>query len=172
MIRKTRIEDIPAVIAIVDEAKAYFKAQGIPQWQNGTPNEEMIENDIAKGYSYVLIEDGEVIGTACIIEEADPDYSRITEGSWLNDEPYTVVHRIAVKSSCKGNGHAAKLLQYAEETALKNGWNNVRIDTHERNSSMRRLLSKNGFVQCGNVEIGPLKEPRIAYQKILKKDHD
>ena len=172
MIRKTEIKDIPAVIAIFDEAKAYFKAQGIPQWQHGTPNEEMLRNDIAKGYSYVLDEDGTVIGTACIIEEADPDYSRITEGNWLNDEPYAVVHRIAVKSSCKGNGYAAKLLQHAQETAQKNGWRNVRIDTHECNSSMRRLLTKNGFVQCGNVEIGPLKEPRIAYQKILKQDHD
>jgi hypothetical protein len=32
---------------------------------------------------------------------------------------------------------------------------------------MRRLLAKNGFVQCGNVMVGKFKEPRIAYQKTL-----
>lgn len=155
------------VLAIYDEAREYFRSRGIPQWQNGTPNREMLANDMARGYSYVLEEAGKVIATACIIEENDADYDEITDGAWLNDEPYAVIHRIAVTPLCKGKGYAAQLLHYAAERALANGWHNVRIDTHESNRSMRRLLTKNGFRQCGNVRVGRLKEPRIAYQKII-----
>ncbi|MBR3364183.1 MAG: GNAT family N-acetyltransferase, partial [Solobacterium sp.] len=74
---------------------------------------------------------------------------------------------IAVLSSCKGKGLASELLAYAYEKARARGWGNIRIDTHEDNRSMRRLLAKNGFVQCGNVMVGKFKEPRIAYQKTL-----
>ena len=115
----------------------------------------------------VLEENGRIIGTACIIEESDPDYLSISGGAWLNDEPYVVVHRIAVPSSCKGNGYASKLLAFAGEKAEENGWRNLRIDTHEKNRSMRRLLEKNGFSMCGDVIVGRWKEPRIAYQKVL-----
>ena len=167
MIRKTEDADRDAVLAVYDDAKQYFKTHGIPQWQKGTPDLNTLQNDMNRGYSYVLEKDGRIIGTACIIEEADPDYQIITEGSWLNEESYVVIHRIAVLSSCKGKGLASELLAYAYEIARARGWGNIRIDTHEDNRSMRRLLAKNGFVQCGNVMVGKFKEPRIAYQKTL-----
>lgn len=164
-IRKTEEKDIPAVLAVYDDARNYFYQNGIPQWQKGTPNEETLRADMQRGYSYVLEDDGEVIGTACIVEEADSDYLQISEGDWLNDEPYVVIHRIAVRSSCKGKGLAGKLLAFAAERMRAEGWRNIRIDTHEKNRSMRGFLAKNGFVQCGNVIVGRWREPRIAYQK-------
>lgn len=167
MIRKTEEADRENVLAVYNDAKEYFRTHGIPQWQKGTPDENTLHNDMQRGYSYVLEKDGKIVGTACIIEEADPDYLSITEGKWLNEEPYVVIHRIAVLSSCKGKGLASELLACAYEKARAKGWNNIRIDTHEDNRSMRRLLAKNGFVQCGNVRVGRYKEPRIAYQKTL-----
>lgn len=166
-IRKTEEKDTAAVLAVYEDARQYFFHNGIPQWQNGTPNLETLQEDMRRGYSYVLEENGRIIGTACIIEESDPDYLSISGGAWLNDEPYVVVHRIAVTSSCKGKGYASELLAFAGEKAEENGWRNLRIDTHEKNRSMRRLLEKNGFSMCGNVIVGRWKEPRIAYQKVL-----
>ena len=148
-IRKTEEKDTAAVLTVYEDARQYFFHNGIPQWQNGTPNLETLQEDMRRGYSYVLEENGRIIG------------------AWLNDEPYVVVHRIAVPSSCKGNGYASKLLAFAGEKAEENGWRNLRIDTHEKNWSMRRLLEKNGFSMCGNVIVGRWKEPRIAYQKVL-----
>lgn len=166
-IRKTEEKDTAAVLAVYEDARQYFFHNGIPQWQNGTPNLETLHEDMRRGYSYVLEEDGKVIGTACIIEENDPDYLSVSGGSWLNDEPYVVVHRIAVASSRKGKGYASELLAYAAARARENGWRNLRIDTHEDNRSMRRLLAKNRFVRCGSVIVGRWREPRIAYQKTL-----
>lgn len=166
-IRKTEEKDTAAVLEVYEDAKQYFSRNGIPQWQKGTPNAETLQEDMQRGYSYVLEEDGEVIGTACIIEENDSDYLQISDGAWLNDEPYIVIHRIAVRSSCKGRGTASQLLSFAEKRLQERGWRNIRIDTHEKNRSMRRFLAKNGFVQCGSVIVGRWREPRIAYQKIM-----
>ena len=99
-VRKTDEKDIPSVMNIIDEAKAYFKENGIPQWQDGYPNADTILDDIRKGYSYVLEENNQIIGIAAIITTADPDYGFI-EGKWLNDEPYIVIHRIALKPEKK-----------------------------------------------------------------------
>lgn len=164
-VRKTEEKDIAYVMEIIDEAKAYFKTNSIPQWQNGYPNEETILQDMRNGFSYVLEEGGKVIGIAAIITQKDPDYTRI-EGKWLNDDPYIVIHRIAMKASEKGKGMASSLLEYAYQLACETDIHNIRIDTHEDNLSMQRFLIKNGFHRCGKVYIRGT-DPRIAYQKEL-----
>ena len=40
---------------------------------------------------------------------------------------------------------------------------NLRIDTHENNSTMRHLVAKHGFVRCGIIHLAD-GSPRIAYQ--------
>ena len=42
----------------------------------------------------------------------------------------------------------------------------IRVDTHEANLPMQRLLEKNGFVKCGKIQVADGTE-RIAFQ--LKK---
>ena len=58
--RKTNINDLPEVMKIIKEAQSYFKEQGIDQWQNNYPNEEVIKNDIKNNHSYVLVKDGKI----------------------------------------------------------------------------------------------------------------
>ncbi len=167
MIRKTEEKDIPFVMHVIQEGIAYFKEQGIPQWQNGYPNEETIRQDIRNGTAHVLVHEGKVIGTAAIIDQRDPDYTYIEDGSWLNDEPYIVIHRIAVLPAYKGRTMAVEFLDYAMYLAKEKGIDNLRIDTHEANASMLKFVAKNGFEKCGKVYIGGTA-PRIAFQKILK----
>ncbi len=166
MIRKTEIKDIPSVMKVIDAAKAYFKDSGIDQWQNGYPNEEALKADIAKGCSYVLSEEDQIVGTCFITFERDPYYTVIENGSWQNDEEYGVVHRIAVLPSYKGKGYAAQFIREAERQAKEKSIRNLRADTHADNRSMRRMLEKNGFVYCGDVYVRD-HAPRIAFQKVL-----
>ena len=42
----------------------------------------------------------------------------------------------------------------------------LRIDTHEDNIPMQKLLEKNNFVKCGIIYVGENKSPRIAFEKI------
>ena len=105
--RKTKTEEIPQVMKMIDQAKVYMKSQGIDQWQNGYPNAEEIGKDIEKGYSYVMEDEGKIIGTMAVLFANDPNYEKIYEGAWkTTEEPYVAIHRVAVDEDCKGKGIA------------------------------------------------------------------
>ena len=53
-LRKATLADGPAVVALYREAQAFLAAQGIDQWQDGYPNEETFQEDVARGESWVL----------------------------------------------------------------------------------------------------------------------
>ena len=79
-IRKSRMEDIERIMGVIHEAQESMRANGIPQWQDGYPNEEVISQDIQTSNSYVLVEDENVIGTAYIVAGHEPNYDYIEEG--------------------------------------------------------------------------------------------
>lgn len=64
--RVTKEEDLPAVMTILHQAQAYFKAHGIDQWQDGYPDEATLRRDIQNGTAYVAELDGAVAACATI----------------------------------------------------------------------------------------------------------
>ena len=77
-IRLSQIEDIPAIMAIYDVARQFMKDQGNPtQWDGGYPSAGLIEDDIAAGYSFVVEEEGQLVGTFAFIIGEDPTYQVI-----------------------------------------------------------------------------------------------
>ena len=56
-------------------------------------------------------------------------------------------------------------MTYACDTARDLGMDSVRIDTHEGNVVMRRMLEKNGFVHCGTIYLMN-GDARVAYEKL------
>ena len=54
-IRLAKKEDLDQIMIIIDEAKKLLKKDGIPQWQSGSPNREMLAEDIAKERAYCLV---------------------------------------------------------------------------------------------------------------------
>lgn len=170
MVRKTKPEDIPAIMNIIRDAQASMKLLGISQWQNGYPNENSFAKDIAEGISYVYEEEGEIVATAAIFTAPEPDYANIYEGEWKTKGNYGVVHRIAVKKEVKRGGYAAKMIEHAAELTHTAGYGSIRIDTHEGNIPMRTFLKKQGFEECGIIYLsneGCVENKRIAYEKIL-----
>jgi len=163
-IRKSRMEDIERIMCVIHEAQESMRANGIPQWQDGYPNEEVISQDIKTGNSYVLVEDENVIGTAYIVAEHEPSYDYIEDGQWLNDHPYVVVHRIAISKNYKGKDCSHQLMAFAESLATNSQLHDIRIDTHHQNLPMRKFLSKLGYHACGTVYLNN-GDKRIAYQK-------
>lgn len=79
------------------------------------------------------------------------------KGSWLNDEPYGTIHRIASSNTKKG------VLKEAIDFATSNKID-IRIDTHRNNTIMQHLLDKYGFIKCGTIYVED-GTARIAYQK-------
>lgn len=165
-IRKAQMADTKDIMKLINQAKAYFKAHNIDQWQDGYPNEEAITEDISQQKSFVLTDQDNVIGTMYFAFEDEPDYHEIKNGHWLTDTPYGVVHRIVVDEKIKGRGTAHQLLSYAEDQLRAINVASIRMDTHLDNVSMQRFLHKNGFKYCGEITIHG-GAPRIAFEKIL-----
>lgn len=161
MIRQTRKEDLHEVMQIIDDAKKYFKDQQINQWQDGYPNKDTILVDIENQEAYVLEIDHEIVATCMISNQVEPTYDYI-EGKWLTYDTYTVIHRIATKTSQKGKGIAGQFIDFATTLYPKN--KSIRMDTHEQNVSMQRFFDKNGFIYCGIIYLAN-KDKRKAYEK-------
>jgi len=160
-LRKATLDDVTSILDIINLAKNYFKENKIDQWQNGYPNEESTIKDINDGNCYVICDQDKVVATAAIIDDVDPNYAYIEDGKWLSSFDYICVHRVACLPEYKGKGLAGQFLYYAKTLGKKS----VRIDTHEDNLSMQRMILKNGFTCCGIVYMSDGAK-RLAYEWI------
>lgn len=173
-IRATTPKDVDAVMTIIEEARATIAALGIDQWQHGTPNRVMITEDMALGQGRVVtLDSGEIVGTFALIYDGEPTYNTIHNGQWQvpdrncpEDFAYIAIHRVAVSIAQRGNGVSTAIIEYAEEFARILGKKSLRIDTHEGNIVMRRMLENHGFVACGTIYLSN-GDPRVAYEKVL-----
>lgn len=160
-IRKTRIEELDAVMSIYDIGRAYMRANGnMEQWDNGHPKRELITEDIKSGLSYIVAdEDDSPIAVFAFIPGEDITYKKIYNGAWLNNEDYWVIHRIAVAQQKR---NIAKFVyDWCSDKCT-----NIRIDTHRDNIPMQNSLKKNGFEYCGIIYLESGAE-RLAFQKII-----
>lgn len=157
-------EDTSAIWAILSAAIERRKADGSNQWQDGYPNEEVIANDIAHQYGYVLTEDNEILGYAALLINNEPAYEAI-KGKWLTNADFIVFHRVAISSDHLGRGLAKFLLQKIEEIAHNKGILSLRADTNFDNALMLHLFEKLGYKYCGEVTFrGTLRK---AFEKKL-----
>ncbi|MDR3598635.1 GNAT family N-acetyltransferase [Clostridium sp.] len=164
--RKAVEKDIDGIMKIIRQAQVYFKEKGINQWQNDYPNADVIGDDIAKGYSYILTKDDNIVGTAAVSFDGEKTYDNIYEGKWISYNEYAVLHRIAVDNNYKGLGLSSQIVKNIEEFCIRKGVNSIKMDTHEENISMQKLLSKNGFEYCGIIYLED-NSKRIAFEKII-----
>ncbi len=128
------------------------------QWVNGYPDEKAILLDMENGHHFICFDGKRILGCFAFIEGDDPTYKEIVKGKWLNDNPYAVIHRIAVLEHGKGIGTIC--LEWCFSRCK-----NIRIDTHMDNISMQNLLVKNGFKHCGMI-YNQWGDERLAFQKI------
>lgn len=160
-IRQTRPEDMGALMALFESARAFMKAHGNPnQWGDTYPPEALIRSDIQRGGSYVCCEEGQILGTFYFAPGPDPTYGEIWGGSWLSDAPYWVVHRVATGGSRRG------VATFCLEWCLSRQ-GHIRVDTHRDNFPMQKTLLKNGFSQRGIIHLANGAE-RIAFEQVKK----
>ena len=162
-IRKATYDDIPALMQLFEEAKSIMRASGnMNQWGSGYPSVDVVRHDIERGVCYVVSsgESGAIEATMAFIPGPDPTYSYIEGGEWLNENPYHVIHRIAV--AAPGKGYARRLLDWAFGHA-----GTIRIDTHRDNVIMHHILHKYGFEYCGVIYLVN-GDARDAYQLTIR----
>ena len=160
IIRKTTAHDVLAAEKIYQDARRFMRENGNPtQWWDTYPNRDTVTKDIEDGVGYVCEDEGEILAVFMFGPGPDETYDVIYDGAWLNDEPYSVIHRIAVAENAHGRGVAG----FCFSECFKR-FPNLKIDTHEDNVPMQRALLRAGFERCGIIHIATGDE-RVAFQK-------
>jgi len=155
-IRPATHADLDRLMEVYEAARQYMRREGnTVQWTNGYPSREKLASDIDNDSLYAVEQDGEVHG-AFVYALGEDEFYQTIDGEWLNDEPYGTIHRVANDGALKGMFKAA--LEFSKAICP-----NVRIDTHETNATMRHVLEKNGFKECGIIHVAD-GTPRVAYQ--------
>ena len=147
---KATLSDIPIIWKIIQQAIVRRKNDGSQQWQDGYPNEAVIEQDILKGIGYVLTDEETIAGYAAILFNDEPAYEKL-KGTWLTNGEFVVVHRVAVSDDYLGKGLAQKIFHFTEIIAIENNIYSIKVDTNFDNIPMLKILEKLGYTYCGEV---------------------
>lgn len=162
-----RMEHLQDYSHIIDQAKAFQRAQGFVQWTDEYPNIETIRGDIQRQKGYSLCSGGAIAGYLCIDFDGEPAYQDI-QGQWAADEPYAVVHRMAFHQDFTGQGMADTALRLVEALCRERGVFYLRIDTDFPNQRMQHILQKNGFVRRGTIVFQG--GDKIAFDKLFQRE--
>jgi ribosomal protein S18 acetylase RimI-like enzyme len=129
-IRPATAADVPAIVDIVDQAYRHYIAR------IGKPPGPMLDDyaaRVAEGAVWVL-EEGTVI-TAIIVLLPAPSY--------------LLLDNIAVSPTRQGFGLGRRLLAFAEAEALRRGYREIRLYTHQTMVENQRLYASIGYEETG-----------------------
>ena len=166
IIRLAEKKDIDRIMQIIADARESIGRLGIDQWQYGYPTRDIVKEDIMLQRGFVVVENEEICATFALMFHGEPTYKKIYCGAWIGSGEYLALHRIAIDSAFRGKGIAKEIIQFISTYALENGYSSVRVDTHEGNIPMKKMLEKNGFEYCGTIRLLD-GQGRVAYEKLV-----
>jgi ribosomal protein S18 acetylase RimI-like enzyme len=152
-ITKGQPADIPEIMALISAAVKAMHARGLYQWNDEYPNREIITGDVAAGTLYKINNGKTLAGVVVLNEESVPHYASL---KWATDDPHPlIVHRLCIHPDFQGRGLAKKLMSFAEEYALKQGYRNIRLDTSTVNQTALGLYDRLGYRRVGIISFRP-----------------
>lgn len=170
-VRRTAVSgDIAAIKALFCLARDFMAEQGNPQWQDGYPYDDVVQNFV-NGGNFRILEIGGKVAAVYSVFDSDGEYDDI-KGRWLTDgedgknKNYLTVHTLAVSPLFRGQGLAKAAFREAEEEARVSGKASIRMDTHIKNLPMQKLLSSQGFTYCGTIKSRG-EGAFICFEKVL-----
>ncbi len=163
-IRRAGMSDMDAVAEVFRQARAFMASLGNPQWQDGFPDADFLKDNISAGNFRLVLSSGETAAVFSVLDY-DSDYD-VIEGEWLTAGNYLALHTVAVADKFRGAGLARFILKNIADVARSLGKTSVRMDTHEKNLPMQRLMLSEGFELCGKLEVRNGKK-RIGFEKLV-----
>ena len=165
--RKAENKDVNQIMKVISDAQATLKADGVDQWQDGFPNENVILEDMKVRTAFVILVDDVVSGFFVLAFGIEPDYVNPVRGAFKSNEPYAAIHRTAFSKDCKGKGLSHFMFQSAFAEIKKAGVGYARIDTHHDNKRMRHIMAREGFEETAVIALSCNGDERVAAEKKL-----
>jgi ribosomal protein S18 acetylase RimI-like enzyme len=141
-----------------------MRNNGIDQWDDIYPNEEVVMKDMNDLSLYVLEENNVYIGAVSLNREQDAAYQQV---NWQGGEPALVVHRLCVHPNYQGTGLGSRLMDFAEAHAKRNAYASIRLDAYTGNPIAFRMYERRGYRKAGQVYFPRRTLPFFCFEKIL-----
>ena len=165
-IRKSSKKDLEQLYAITKSCANELIKNGIFQWSELYPSKEVLQNDIDLGQIWKLVVQKKCIGIIVLTEIEDKEYHPV---KWLTiNSKNLYIHRLAILPSFQGKGYAKKLMDFAEDYALENNYNSIRLDTFSKNKRNQNFYEKRNYKRLENIYFeNQSKFPFYCYEKVL-----
>ncbi len=166
-IDKTNISQLDNIFKIFKECRIVMENNDIFQWTEHYPTLEIIASDIQMGYLYCLTENEKTVGVINISDIQELEYKNI---HWRNnDGKILVIHRLAVDPQFQKQGYAKKLMDFAEDYAIKDNYSSVRLDAYSGNERVLRFYENRDYEKRGEVFFPERELPFYCYEKQLDR---
>ena len=148
IIRPANVADLPAIERIVSDAyRGYIERIGKPPGPMLDDYAEHVRNHAA----WVTEISDQVIGLLILIDQTDD----------------LLLDNIAVAPSHHGRGIGRALLDFAEQEAVRRGYGEITLYTHEKMSENLAMYPALGWVETGRREQNGYQ--RVFFRKSLHK---
>lgn len=156
-------KDMLEVQNLVQECIRDMHEQGITHWNDQYPPLNIFVSDIESKTLFVMRHIRKIVGIVVLSVEQDKEYEDI---EWKDKEGnYLIIHRLAVHPEWQRKCVASKLLDFAEEYAMKNGFTSIRLDTFSRNVRTLNLFEKRKYERkLGEIYFPENEEPYYCYE--------
>ena len=154
IMRKAQPGDVDIVARLYDELNDHLSAHtNYPGWRKGIyPTVTEAQHFFETGTLYVAEADSQVVGSMALTHEPEPE-----NANWLvqaDDEHIFVIHVFVVHPACLRRGIAGKMLQFAEDQAVREGVQSIRLDVYEKNLAAINAYEKAGYQYIDKVDLG------------------
>lgn len=167
MIRLGRLEDLDEIKLLTEACAVALQEQGIFQWNEHYPSRERLQEDLEREELHVLEEQDIITGIVVLTPKKDEVYGPI---EWLTaDGKNLYVHRLATLPSKWGRGGGRILMDYAEQKAVMQKLDSIRLDTFSQNKRNQKFYETQGYKRLGEIYF-PDKSPFpfYCYEKLLR----
>lgn len=149
MIRPAKQKDLSSILDITKACTVDMIYNEIFQWNEHYPNETVFQKDLNRKELYVLEVGKKLKGAIVISDFMDAVYEPIKWIAPTNKNIY--IHRLCVHPKEQGKGYAQALMNFAEQKAIAEGFNSVRLDTFSLNKRNLVFYLKRGYSQLADI---------------------
>jgi len=166
IIRKAEISDLENIMLMYKSCVAGMVENGIDQWDETYPNDEIISEDLNVGTYYVSEMDGTIIAGINIDKNQDDTYLAL---DWEDkSDSFLVVHRLGVKEEFWNKKIGKDLMLFTEKLVIEKGLKSIRLDTYSGNPKAMEFYRRLGYTELGTIDLKPDKDKYYCFEKIIK----